>query len=79
MTTHQHFGRAVRLRRLFHHDPRRLMIVPLDHSLSDGPVVPRGSSIDRLAGQLSGAGVDAIVVHKAASGTSTTPGSPRCR
>ncbi|NEE21957.1 2-amino-4,5-dihydroxy-6-one-heptanoic acid-7-phosphate synthase, partial [Streptomyces sp. SID7499] len=48
MTTHQHFGRAVRLRRLFHHDPRRLMIVPLDHSLSDGPVVPRGSSIDRL-------------------------------
>ncbi|MFJ9107199.1 2-amino-3,7-dideoxy-D-threo-hept-6-ulosonate synthase [Streptomyces sp. NPDC102283] len=64
MTTHQHFGRAVRLRRLFHHDPQRLMIVPLDHSLSDGPVVPRGSSIDRLTGQLAGAGVDAIVVHK---------------
>lgn len=64
MTTHQHFARAVRLRRLFHHHPGRLMIVPLDHSLSDGPVVPRGSSIDELAGQLAGAGVDAVVVHK---------------
>ncbi|MFX4294653.1 class I fructose-bisphosphate aldolase [Streptomyces bohaiensis] len=64
MTTHQHFARAVRLGRLFRHDPRRLMIVPLDHSLSDGPVIPRGSSVDRLAGQLAAGGADAIVVHK---------------
>lgn len=64
MTTYQDFARAVRLRRLFHHDPRRLLIVPLDHSLSDGPVVPRGSTMDQLVGELSESGVDAIVVHK---------------
>lgn len=59
-----HFARALRLRRLFRHHPDRLMIVPLDHSISDGPVVPRGSSMDQLAGQLADSGVDAVVVHK---------------
>ncbi|MFJ8955004.1 2-amino-3,7-dideoxy-D-threo-hept-6-ulosonate synthase [Streptomyces sp. NPDC102381] len=40
------------------------MITPLDHSISDGPVVPRNSSLDLLAQQLAAGGVDAIVLHK---------------
>lgn len=64
MTTHGHFARSLRLRRLHHHSTSGLMITPLDHSISDGPVVPRGSSIDRLAEQLAVAGADGIVVHK---------------
>lgn len=64
MTTHQHFARALRLRRLYRHHGSRLLISPVDHSISDGPVVPRGSSVDRLAGQLAAGGADAVVVHK---------------
>lgn len=64
MNTHSHFARSLRLRRLYHHSLSGLMVTPLDHSISDGPIVPRGSSIDQLAGQLAAADVDAIVVHK---------------
>lgn len=64
MISHGHFARSLRLRRLHHHSASGLMITPLDHSISDGPVVRSGSSIDQLAGQLAGGGVDAIVVHK---------------
>ncbi|MBC3842478.1 2-amino-4,5-dihydroxy-6-one-heptanoic acid-7-phosphate synthase [Streptacidiphilus sp. 4-A2] len=39
------------------------MIVPLDHSVADGPIAPRGG-IDGLVGQLVGTGVDAVVLHK---------------
>lgn len=66
MTTSNHFARALRLRRLFRHHDRRLMIVPLDHSVTDGPVAPGGRSMDHLVGQLAGAGVDAVVLHKGA-------------
>lgn len=64
MNLNGHFARSLRLRRLFRHSTSGLVITPLDHSISDGPVVPRNSSIDRLAGQLTAGGVDAIVVHK---------------
>ncbi|MCK1798566.1 2-amino-3,7-dideoxy-D-threo-hept-6-ulosonate synthase [Streptomyces sp. XM4193] len=64
MTTHEHFARGLRLRRLHRHDPQRLFLVPLDHSISDGPVVPRGLTMDRLVGQLAAGGADAIIVHK---------------
>jgi 2-amino-4,5-dihydroxy-6-oxo-7-(phosphonooxy)heptanoate synthase len=64
MTSHGHFARSLRLRRLYHHSTAGLVITPLDHSISDGPVLPRGSSLDRLAGSLADGGVDAIVVHK---------------
>jgi 2-amino-4,5-dihydroxy-6-oxo-7-(phosphonooxy)heptanoate synthase len=66
MTSHHHFARELRLQRLFRHNPATLMIVPLDHSISDGPVVPRHSSMDQLAAQLADSNVDAIVVHKGA-------------
>lgn len=64
MTLHHHFARALRLRRLHHHSEAGLMVTPLDHSVSDGPLVPRGSSLDRLVGQLAAGGADAIVLHK---------------
>ncbi|MFD0775162.1 2-amino-3,7-dideoxy-D-threo-hept-6-ulosonate synthase [Streptomonospora algeriensis] len=64
MTGHTHFARSLRLHRLHHHSPSGLMVTPLDHGISDGPVVPAGLSFDQLAGQLAAAGVDAAVVHK---------------
>jgi 2-amino-4,5-dihydroxy-6-oxo-7-(phosphonooxy)heptanoate synthase len=64
MTSIDHFARALRVRRLFRHRAGRLMIVPLDHSISDGPVVPRGACMDELVGELAGSMVDAIVLHK---------------
>lgn len=59
------FARRLRARRLHHHDHDRLLIVPLDHSISDGPVTG-GSELDRLVGVLAGSGADAVVLHKGA-------------
>ncbi|MEU0196519.1 2-amino-3,7-dideoxy-D-threo-hept-6-ulosonate synthase [Streptomyces afghaniensis] len=64
MITSGHFARSLRLRRLYHHTTSGLFVSPLDHSISDGPVVPRNSSIDRLVCQLAAGGVDAVVLHK---------------
>ncbi|MEU5896693.1 MULTISPECIES: 2-amino-3,7-dideoxy-D-threo-hept-6-ulosonate synthase [unclassified Streptomyces] len=64
MTSAGHFARSLRLRRLYRHGTAGLMVTPLDHSISDGPVIARGSTIDTLAGQLAASGVDAVVVHK---------------
>ncbi|MEO3746338.1 2-amino-3,7-dideoxy-D-threo-hept-6-ulosonate synthase [Plantactinospora sp. B5E13] len=63
MATNTAFGRRVRLDRLYRHDSRRLLVVPLDHSVTDGPVTG-GAGVDRLIGQLAGNGVDAVVLHK---------------
>ena len=60
--TLNHFARERRLRRLHRHGDN-LMIVPLDHSIADGPVV-RGARLDSLVAQLVDSRVDAIVVHK---------------
>jgi 2-amino-4,5-dihydroxy-6-oxo-7-(phosphonooxy)heptanoate synthase len=57
------FARQVRLRRLHRHADQRLLVVPLDHSVTDGPIVTDGR-LDRLVGQLVGTGVDAVVLHK---------------
>ena len=40
-----------------------MMVVPLDHSIADGPIAPRGG-VDALVGRLVGNGVDAVVLHK---------------
>lgn len=58
-----HFSRAMRLHRLFRHGSR-LFIVPVDHSVTDGPIMPRGKSIDQLVADLAASGVDAVVMHK---------------
>jgi 2-amino-4,5-dihydroxy-6-oxo-7-(phosphonooxy)heptanoate synthase len=58
------FARQVRLRRL-HHGGERLFVVPLDHSVTDGPVV-RDARLDDLIGQVAANGADAVVLHKGA-------------
>ena len=57
------FGRSIRLRRLFPAPGRRLFSVPLDHSVSMGPIdglEAPGSIVESLAA----AGVDLVVVAK---------------
>ena len=56
------FARGLRLRRLFRHDDGRLLVVPLDHSVTDGPL--RRGDLNSLLGELAGTGVDAVVLHK---------------
>lgn len=56
------FARGLRLRRLFRHGDGRLVVVPLDHSVTDGPL--RGGHLDTLLGELAGTGIDAVVLHK---------------
>jgi 2-amino-4,5-dihydroxy-6-oxo-7-(phosphonooxy)heptanoate synthase len=56
------FARGLRIRRLFRHGDGRLLVVPLDHSVTDGPLRP--GSLDSLLGELAGTGVDAVVLHK---------------
>ncbi|GJF25587.1 MULTISPECIES: 2-amino-3,7-dideoxy-D-threo-hept-6-ulosonate synthase [Streptomyces] len=56
------FARSLRLRRLFRHADGRLFVVPLDHSVTDGPLRP--GDLDSLLGELAGTGVDAVVLHK---------------
>jgi 2-amino-4,5-dihydroxy-6-oxo-7-(phosphooxy)heptanoate synthase len=62
MTINNSFGRGLRLQRLYHNS-ERLLVVPLDHSVSDGPVLPDGR-LDHLLGQLADNGADAVVLHK---------------
>ncbi|MFD0200290.1 MULTISPECIES: 2-amino-3,7-dideoxy-D-threo-hept-6-ulosonate synthase [Saccharothrix] len=64
MATHRSSGRDMRLRRLFRHRPDRLFVVPLDHSVTDGPITSGGGGLSRLVSQLAASGVDAVVVHK---------------
>jgi 2-amino-4,5-dihydroxy-6-oxo-7-(phosphooxy)heptanoate synthase len=59
------FGRQVRLGRLFSHSDQRIFVVPLDHSVTDGPIGGDGA-MDRLVGQIAANGVDAVVLHKGA-------------
>jgi 2-amino-4,5-dihydroxy-6-oxo-7-(phosphonooxy)heptanoate synthase len=53
----------MRPQRLFRH-ASKLVIVPLDHSVTDGPIARQGRSIDQLVGDLAASGVDAVVMHK---------------
>ncbi len=59
------FARQLRLRRLFRHAEDRLLVVPLDHTISNGPVTG-GSRVDGLLGRLAAGGADAVVLHKGA-------------
>lgn len=63
MSVNYSFARQVRLRRLYRHDSRRMLVVPLDHSITIGPITGTGT-LNRLIGQLAGNGVDAVVLHK---------------
>jgi 2-amino-4,5-dihydroxy-6-oxo-7-(phosphonooxy)heptanoate synthase len=57
------FGAQVRLERLYRHGDSRLLMVPLDHSVTDGPIVAE-RGLTRLVGQLAGNGADVVVLHK---------------
>jgi 2-amino-4,5-dihydroxy-6-oxo-7-(phosphonooxy)heptanoate synthase len=59
------FGRRVRTRRLHRHQQGRLLVVPLDHSITNGPVTG-GRRVNRLVGQVAAGGADAVVLHKGA-------------
>jgi 2-amino-4,5-dihydroxy-6-oxo-7-(phosphonooxy)heptanoate synthase len=63
MSENQAFGARLRLGRLDNRGDGRLMIVPLDHSVADGPIT-MDRPLDQLVEELDAAGVDAIVLHK---------------
>jgi len=65
MTFNNTAGSRIRLQHLYRHDPASLFIVPLDHSVTNGPIT-RNGQLNRLIGQLAGNGVDAVVLHKGA-------------
>jgi 2-amino-4,5-dihydroxy-6-oxo-7-(phosphonooxy)heptanoate synthase len=56
-------GKQAKLRRLFRHRADRLLVVPLDHSVSDGPL-GRNDEFETLVKDITAFGTDAIVVHK---------------
>ncbi|WP_286251262.1 2-amino-3,7-dideoxy-D-threo-hept-6-ulosonate synthase [Streptomyces graminofaciens] len=56
-------GREIRLNRLSRHGDERYLFIPLDHSVSDGPVV-NADEFDQLMGSLVAGGADAVIVHK---------------
>jgi len=64
MPTNQSFGRRLRTRRLYHHGDDRLFVVPLDHSVSTGPITEDSAQLIDLIGQLTENGVDAVILHK---------------
>lgn len=57
------FAREVRFRRLYRNSDDGLFIVPLDHSVTTGPL-EGVDSLNRLVGQLASNGVDGVVLHK---------------
>ncbi|TDV52020.1 2-amino-3,7-dideoxy-D-threo-hept-6-ulosonate synthase [Actinophytocola oryzae] len=57
-------ARRLRLNRFFRNNPQRTMIVPLDHSLTGGPIPGGGNGLNTLVGQLAVNGADAVVLHK---------------
>lgn len=63
MPINHQFARQLRLRRLRHTEDRGMLVVPLDHSVTAGPITA-DNTLDRLVGQLAGNGVDAVVLHK---------------
>jgi len=58
------FARSLRLQRL-HRRGGGLLVVPLDHSITDGPIVGE-RTLDALVEEIASNGADAIVLHKGA-------------
>ena len=56
-------GRSLRLERLLKSDQSPFFVVPIDHTVSDGPFTD-AKSYDRVVGALADNGADALVVHK---------------
>ncbi|WP_105970639.1 2-amino-3,7-dideoxy-D-threo-hept-6-ulosonate synthase [Streptomyces geranii] len=56
-------GKALRLARLSRAGDGRYLFVPLDHSVSDGPIVS-AAGFPELVTDIAAGGADAVVVHK---------------
>jgi 2-amino-4,5-dihydroxy-6-oxo-7-(phosphooxy)heptanoate synthase len=56
-------GKSIRFRRLFGHDDGRLFILPMDHSVTSGPLGPV-ERVNALVRDAAANGVDAVVLHK---------------
>ncbi|MBU9764886.1 transaldolase [Mycobacterium sp. TNTM28] len=56
-------GKRIRLSRIFNPHSGRAFVVPMDHSVTIGPL-GKADHADRTAALLAAAGADAIVVHK---------------
>lgn len=56
-------GRSLRLERLLKSEQSPFFVVPIDHTVSDGPFTD-AKSYDRVVGALADNGADALVVHK---------------
>ncbi|SES33816.1 2-amino-3,7-dideoxy-D-threo-hept-6-ulosonate synthase [Actinokineospora terrae] len=56
-------GKLLRLARLSRRADDRFLIVPLDHTITDGPI-GTAAGFGRLVGDIAAGGADAIVVHK---------------
>jgi 2-amino-4,5-dihydroxy-6-oxo-7-(phosphonooxy)heptanoate synthase len=63
MPFNQFGGRELRLARLSRVSDQRHLFIPLDHSVSDGPVVD-AAGFNRLVGSLAAGGADGVIVHK---------------
>lgn len=63
MTRMSSSGKSLRLARLSGHGDGRYLFVPLDHSVSDGPITTAGA-FDTLIRDVVDGGADGIVVHK---------------
>jgi 2-amino-4,5-dihydroxy-6-oxo-7-(phosphooxy)heptanoate synthase len=70
-------GKAFRLRRLSPPGDGRYLFIPLDHSVSDGPVVPQHQWDDLVRALVDG-GADAVVVHKGRARTIDPAVLARC-
>jgi 2-amino-4,5-dihydroxy-6-oxo-7-(phosphooxy)heptanoate synthase len=57
------YGKALRLHRLFRNASGNAFILPMDHSVSDGPIMAAGD-VDRMVGVAAESGVDGVVLHK---------------
>ena len=56
-------GKALRMRRVVRAASGKCLMVPLDHSLADGPIAPP-QQLRQLVGDIAAHGGDAIVVHR---------------
>jgi len=56
-------GRQLRMKRLYRRNPNKLLIVPLDHSVSSGPIADNERFEEILLAVADG-GADAVVLHK---------------
>jgi 2-amino-4,5-dihydroxy-6-oxo-7-(phosphonooxy)heptanoate synthase len=64
VVTHISFARSLRLERLSRNGSG-LFIVPLDHAVTDGPIL--AGELDELVGEIVGNGADGVVLHKGAA------------